>query len=130
MGRAGSRRPAAQWLGSIPEDSATIATAEGLTAAWATYDQYAASEWAASLPPGLTRDGAAASIADSFARSEPEQAWQWASAVSDPATRAEAFYTIAYRWRDKAPEKFRADYAAARKAAGQPFLQHGSNVFE
>lgn len=121
---------AAQWLISIPDDAATISSAEGLTAAWASYDQAAASSWAASLPAGHTRDGAAAGIADSFARREPEEAWHWASAVSDPKTRAEAFYAIAYHWRARAPEKFRSDYAAARRAVGLPLLQHGTDIFK
>lgn len=121
---------AAQWLRSLPEDAASIPTAAGLATSWASYDKQAASAWASTLQAGLVHDGAAASLANSFAGGQPDKAWRWAATVSDPKTRAEAFYDVAYRWRDMAPEEFRAAYSAARQAAGLPFLQNGYNVFE
>ena len=121
---------AARWLVSLPADAASITSAAGLAAAWASYDKPAAAAWAATLHPGAVLDGAALSLAEFLADHQPDEAWQWASKVSDPKTRAEAFFKIVICWRSKAPEKFRTDYEAARRAAGLPVLHNGIDFFK
>lgn len=121
---------AAQWLRSLPEDAASIPTAAGLAMSWASYDKQAASAWASTLQAGLVHDGAAASLANSFAGGQPDKAWHWAATVSDAKMRAKAFDDVAYRWRDKAPEEFRAAYWSAIKAAGLLLLERGNYLFQ
>lgn len=122
---------AALWLDSLPDDAASQPAAAGLATAWAAYDEDAACAWADSLPAGPAHDGAAASLADSLARHQPDEAWSLASSIADPKTRAEAFFDVACRWRNKAPDEFRAAYAAARQAVGLPvLLQNGTDLFE
>jgi len=121
---------AAQWLESLPGDSASQPVAAGLAVTWASFDEEAATDWAAKLPDGPTHDGAAASLAKFFARAEPHEAWRWASSVADPDARAEAFYSVAYHWRSEAPQEFREAYAAARKAVELPVTQRGTDLFE
>lgn len=121
---------AARWLVSLPADAASITSGAGLAAAWAEYDEPAAAAWATTLQPGPVLDGAALSLAEFLTRKHPEEAWHWASKVSDPKTRAEAFTAIVVWWKSKAPEKFRAEYAAARQAAGLPVLFNGIDFFK
>ncbi len=116
----GARDPeaAAQWLASLPEDTASSPAAKALARAWVIYDEYGVSEWAATLPSGPNRDAVAATLAYSIAKTQPDEAWQWVSSIADPMARIKALTDLDYRWQYDAPLEFRAALDEARRADG------------